>query len=264
MSEARVSRVVFRGGGFSSSTRRWASPLTFAILIGLWEAASDTGLLPALFMPAPHEVAKALYALFESGQLFAHLQASLSRIVAGWLLGSVIGLAVGFAMGIFGLARSAGVPLVAALFPIPKIALLPLFILWFGIGEPSKVATIAFGVFFPTVVSTYAAVDQVPRNLIHMAQSFGLPTRSIVWKVILPGALPGILAGFRISSSIALILVVSAEMIGAQEGIGAFVLAAGNLMQTDQLIAGVVLLSLLGLTISWLLSATEKVLLRWR
>ncbi|WP_341703197.1 ABC transporter permease [Ferrovibrio sp.] len=256
--------VAFRGGGFVPGNRRWAPWLAFVLIIAAWEAASDTGLLPALFMPAPHEVALALYALLESGQLFVHIGASLQRILGGWVIGSLAGLVVGFAMGIFVLARSVGLPVVAALFPIPKIALLPLFILWFGIGEPSKIATIALGVFFPTVVSAYSAVDNVPRNLIRMAQSFGLSTRMIVFKVILPGAMPGILAGFRISSSIALILVVAAEMIGADTGIGSFVLAAGNLMQTDQLVAGVVLLSLIGLLVSWLLSRVEKTLLRWR
>lgn len=264
MSEPRREIVRFRGDGFIAGSRRWAPWLAFTLIIAAWEAASLTGLLPALFMPAPHEVVLALHALLLDGKLFVHIGASLQRIVMGWLLGSAAGLAIGFAMGIFVLARSVGLPVVAALFPIPKIALLPLFILWFGIGEPSKVATIALGVFFPTVVSTYSAVDNVPRNLIRMAQSFGLTTRMIVLKVILPGAMPGILAGCRISSSIALILVVAAEMIGAQFGIGAFVLAAGNLMQTDQLVAGVVLLSLLGLTISWLLSRIEKTLLRWR
>jgi NitT/TauT family transport system permease protein len=214
--------------------------------------------------PAPSEVVKALYTLAADGKLIAHVTASLQRIVTGWLLGSIGGVTIGFAMGIFVVARSVGLPIVSALFPIPKIALLPLFILWFGIGEPSKIATIGLGVFFPTVVSAFSAVDNVPRNLIRMAQSFGLSTRMIVFKVILPGAMPGILAGFRITSSIALILVVSAEMIGAQVGIGAFVLAAGNLMQIDQLIAGVVLLSLLGLAVSALLSLTEKIVLRWR
>ncbi|HEX6958853.1 MAG TPA: ABC transporter permease [Ferrovibrio sp.] len=264
MSDAQPLTVAFRGGGFVVDMRRWAPWLAFVVIIAGWEAASDTGLLPALFMPAPHEVLSALYALLVDGKLFVHIGASLWRIIGGWLIGSAAGLAVGFAMGIFVLARSVGLPVVAALFPIPKIALLPLFILWFGIGEPSKIATIALGVFFPTVVSTYSAVDSVPRNLIRMAQSFGLTTRMIVLKVILPGAMPGILAGSRISASIALILVVAAEMIGADTGIGAFVLAAGNLMQTDQLIAGVVLLSLLGLMISWLISRVEKALLRWR
>jgi NitT/TauT family transport system permease protein len=256
--------VRFRGGGFVARPSRRAAWFAFAILVAGWEAASDTQLLPSLFMPAPHEVARALYRLLLDGVLLDHIGASLSRIVSGWLLGTLFGLLFGIAIGVFSLARAVGLPLTAALFPIPKIALLPLFILWFGIGEPSKVATIAFGVFFPTVVSAYSAIDQVPRNLIRMAQSFGMPTSSIVWKVMLPGALPGILSGFRISSSIALILVVSAEMIGTQVGIGAFVLAAGNLMQTDQLIAGVLLLSWLGLAINGLLSLLEKTLLRWR
>ena len=118
-------------------------------------------------------------------------------------------------MGIFSAARAAGLPIVSALFPIPKIALLPLLILWFGIGEPSKVATIALGVFFPTVISAYSACDSVPRNLIRMGQSFGLPATDIVAKIVLPGAMPGILAGFRISASVALLLLVAAEMIGA-------------------------------------------------
>ena len=264
MSEMHDRLIPFRGGGFTVGTKRWAPWLAFLLIIAAWEAASDTGLLPALFMPAPHQVLAALYMLLENGQLFVHIAASLQRIVGGWIIGSLAGLAVGLCMGIFVLARSVGLPVVSALFPIPKIALLPLFILWFGIGEPSKIATIALGVFFPTVVSAYSAVDNVPRNLIRMAQSFGLSTRMIVFKVILPGAMPGILSGFRISSSIALILVVAAEMIGADTGIGAFVLAAGNLMQTDQLVAGVVILSVLGLLISWGLSRAEKALLRWR
>jgi NitT/TauT family transport system permease protein len=139
-----------------------------------------------------------------------------------------------------------------------------LLILWLGIGEASKIATIALGVFFPTVIAVYSGIDGVPRNLIAMAQSFGVPWRSILWKVVLPGALPNIISGFRITSSTALILLVSAEMIGAQYGIGAFVLQAGNMMLTDQLLAGVTLLSILGLLISAGLSRLESRLLRWR
>ena len=140
------------------------------------------------------------------------------------------------------------------MFPIPKIALLPLLILWLGIGEEPKIATIALGVFFSTAISVYSGVDAVPRNLIRMAQSFNVPFATIVRRVIWPGALPSILAGFRITASVALLLVVSAEMIGADYGIGAFVLQAGNLMQTDQLLAGVVILSLFGLAVGRLIN----------
>jgi NitT/TauT family transport system permease protein len=202
--------------------------------------------------------------MIDNGTLGRHVGASLGRIASGWVLGTIAGLAIGLAMGIFSVARAGGLPVVSALFPIPKIALLPLFILWFGIGEPSKIATIGFGVFFPTVIAAYSACDSVPRNLIRMGQSFGLPAADIVWKIVVPGAMPGILAGFRITASIALILVVAAEMIGAQYGIGAFILSAGNLMQTDQLLAGVTLLSLLGLAVSAVLGAVERIVLRWR
>jgi NitT/TauT family transport system permease protein len=256
--------VPFRGGGFAPAPRRVLPWIVFAVLIALWQAASNTGMLPPLFMPSPFSVAKALVALWQDGTLVGHVTASLGRIVPGWLIGTAAGLAVGLAMGIFSAARAAGIPIVSALFPIPKIALLPLLILWFGIGEPSKIATIALGVFFPTTISAYTACDAVPRNLIRMAQSFGLPAHDIVAKILLPGAMPGILAGFRISASVALLLVVAAEMIGAQQGIGAFVLTAGSLMQTDQLLAGVVMLSILGLLIAWGLGMLERAVLKWR
>ena len=180
------------------------------------------------------------------------------RIGVGWLLGTTAGVAVGFAIGLSRLARSVGITFISALFPIPKIALLPLLILWLGIGEEPKIATIALGVFFSTAISVYSGVDAVPRNLIRMAQSFNVPFATIVRKVVWPGALPAILAGFRITASVALLLVVSAEMIGAQYGIGAFVLQAGNLMQTDQLLAGVVILSVFGLAVGKVINWLES------
>lgn len=263
MTEPRTP-VPFRGGGFEPRARPWAPWIAFAAIIAAWQLASSTGLLPALLMPSPAAVVRALAVLVETGALWKHLEASLVRIAFGWTLGAAAGLVVGFAMGISGLARAVGMPVVSALFPIPKIALLPLLILWLGIGEPSKVATIALGVFFPTVIAAYAGVDQVPRTLIRMGQSFGLPHRAIIRRIVVPGAMPAVLSGFRISAAIALILLVAAEMIGAEHGLGAFVLTAGNLMRSDQLVAGVVVLSLLGLAIGFLLTRLERFVLRWR
>jgi NitT/TauT family transport system permease protein len=256
--------VAFRGGGFAPGRRRGAALAAFALLLGLWELASRAGWVSPIFLPAPSAVLQSLVELAAGGALWRHLEVSLRRIVLGWSLGTLLGVAAGFAIGLFSLARSVGIPLVSALFPIPKIALLPLFILWFGIGEWSKIATIAFGVFFPTVVATYAAVDAVPRNLVRMGQSFGLTPAAITTKILLPGALPGVLAGARIAVSIALILVVAAEMIGAERGIGALILTAGHLMMTDRLLAGVLILSALGLLVAWALGALERRLLRWR
>src|SRR5690606_8885369 len=174
-------------------------------VVALWELGSRYGLISNIALPAPSQALTAVMDLVHTGMLWKHLGASLYRLILGWMLGSLLGIAVGLLIGLFSLARAGLLPLVSALFPIPKIALLPLFIVWFGIGEGSKVATILFGTFFPTVIATYGGVDNVDRNLIRMGQSFGLSWLSIVRKIIIPGALPAILSGFRISASIAIV-----------------------------------------------------------
>ena len=238
--------------------------LALVALLVLWELVARAGWVPVLFLPSPLGVLAEGWSMLVSGELAGHLAASLKRLVLGFVIGGGLGVAVGIAVGFFSVADAVGTPIIAATFPVPKIALLPLLILWLGLGEPSKVAVIALGVFFPMAVATFAAIDDVPRNLVRMAQSFGVPFADVVRKVLLPGALPGILSGFRISASIALLLVVAAEMIGADRGIGAFVMQAGNLMQTDQLLAGVAVLSILGLVIGIGLSRLERALLSWR
>jgi len=256
--------VPYRGGGYESRNVGWASVATLIATIALWQVAAWRGWVSTQFASSPQAIVAALRHLIASGELWLHLSASLQRLAIGWGIGTLSGLIVGVALGLFTLARSPGMALVSALFPIPKIALVPLFIIWFGIGEGSKIVTLAFGVFFPTVINTLAGVDGVPRGLIRMAQSFNLKPWSIVTKIVLPGALPAILSGFRITTATAIVLLVAAEMIGAEHGIGAFVLQAGNLYDTDALLAGIVVLSLLGLMIAFVLGRIERALLRWR
>ena len=263
-SGAPERKLSFRGGGFVIEQRTWISIAAFVGLVLLWQIATGTGLVSPIFLPSPLRVVRALWDLAVTGDLWRHVSASLSRIGYGWSIGTLFGVGVGLTVGLFTVARAVGLPLVAALFPIPKIALLPLLILWLGIGEGSKVATIALSVFFPTVIATYSGVDAVPRNLIRMAQSFNVPLWRIIWQVLVPGALAGMLAGFRISIAAALLVLVAAEMIGAQYGIGAFLILTGNMMQTDRLMAGVVVVSVLGLAMSMLVSFVERRLLRWR
>ncbi len=262
--QATRQKVPFRGGGFKPRPIRFVAPLVFLALVLFWEFGSRTGFISNLVLPAPSEAYQAFTDLYQSGLLWKHVSTSLYRLVFGWSIGTVLGILVGLLIGLFSLARASLLPLTSAFFPIPKIALLPLFIIWFGIGEGSKVATILFGTFFPTVIATYGGVDNVERGLIRMGQSFGMSWLSIVRKIILPGALPAILSGARISASIAIILLVAAEMIGAEYGIGAYVLMAGSLFATDQLIVGVAMLSVLGLCVSWLIGRAEKALLNWR
>lgn len=263
MPEARRP-VPFRGGGFAPRRIPFAGLAVLAVTLGLWQAAASLRWIDTLFLPAPYDIGRALLRLVASGQLQAHVIASLKRLLAGLALGASVGALVGVSAGLLSSVRAAAAPVVSALFPIPKIALLPLFILWFGIGEPSKVATIAFGAFFPMAISAMSGVDAVDRNLIRMAQSFGAPPLSIAWKVVAPAAAPALLSGLRIATSIGIVLIVAAEMIGAKEGLGAFTLAAGNLMAVDDLMAGVVTIAALGLVFSAVIGAAERRLLRWR
>ncbi|SDX75144.1 NitT/TauT family transport system permease protein [Albimonas donghaensis] len=256
--------VPFRGGGFQPSGRAWAGPLLFVLLIGIWEWGSASGWITPLTLPRPSAVAAVFGELWASGRLWEHLGPSLGRLAVGSALGLAAGIGVGLMIGLFSLARAGLAPLVAALFPVPKIALLPLFVIWFGIDEASKYALIAFGVFTPTVVATYGGVDNVDRSLIRMGQSFGLSWRSIVLKIVLPGAAPAILSGMRVSLAIAIILLVAAEMLGAEHGVGAFVLTAGSLYDLESLFCGVAILSALGLAVSFLIGRLERRLLDWR
>jgi len=256
--------VAFRGGGFAPRPRGWVGLIVFVSLILILEVLTRTGIITSLTMPIPSDVFWTFVELWHSGLLFKHLVPSLTRLLVGALLGCSLGICVGIIIGLFSLARAGLVPLVAAIFPIPKIALLPLFVIWFGIDEMSKYALIAFGTFTPTVVATYGAVDNVDRTLIRMGQSYSLSWISIVRKIVLPGAMPGILSGLRISLAIAIILLVAAEMLGAEYGIGAYILQAGSLYDLERLFVGVAILSILGVMVSGLIGLIERSLLKWR
>ena len=263
MSGKRIP-VPLRAREFGGDAPRWMSWALFAVLLAFWEVAVRAGWISRVYMASPAEIAVQLQNLLLSGELWTHLWASVRRLLLGWNVGSLLGIAAGLLIGLWRVGRGTLLPLVSALFPVPKIALLPLFLVWFGIGEGSKVATILIGTLFPTVIATYAAVDNVDRNLIRMGQSFGLPPAAIVRKIILPGAMPGILAGFRISISIAITMLVVAEMMNANYGLGVYISNAGQLYRMDQLLAGVTLLALLGIVLSWLLGVCERRVLRWR
>ena len=261
---AAARPVPFRGGGFAPRRVLYVGPVVFIVLIALIEIGTQTGVISNLVLPSPSAVFWTFVELYQSGMLWKHLLPSLERLIVGGAMGAAAGVTVGVMIGLFSLVRAGLVPLVAAIFPIPKIALLPLFVIWFGIDEGSKYALIAFGTFTPTVVATYGGVDNVDRSLIRMGQSFGLAWWSIVRKIVLPGALPAILSGLRVSLAIAIILLVAAEMLGAEFGVGAYILEAGALYDLERLFAGVTILSILGVTLSWLIGRLERQLLAWR
>ena len=233
-------------------------------LLALWELLARVGWVPALFLPSPLGVLRELIEMVRSGQMLVHLSASLSRLLVGFAVGAGAGISAGVVVGFFALAEAVGQPLIAATFPIPKIALLPLLILWLGIGEASKVTVIALGVFFPMAINTYAGVRQADPLLVRAAVSFGAGRWSVIRKVVIPSALPMVFAGLKLGAGTALLLLVAAEMIGAESGIGFLVLQAGNLMETTKLMVGIVVLSLLGVLSHWALTRLERLVIPWR
>ncbi|MEO8243598.1 MAG: ABC transporter permease [bacterium] len=237
--------------------------IALGVMAVIWQLAA-TLQDDFIFLPKPVDVLDAFLAMAASGELALHVQASLGRLLAGYASGVVFGIGLGLAMALNNTARAACLPLVSALFALPKVALLPLFIVWFGIGEEAKILTIAIGVFSPVVLATYGGIDGVDRGLIRMAQSFDLSSYRIVISVLLPGALPALLTGLRMAGAIAIVLLVSSEMIGARYGIGALALTSGGLMRTDRLFVALVLLALLGIGFSLTVSLAERILLNWR
>lgn len=242
----------------------WVSALAMIAVLALWEAVCRTGLVSSLFLPSPSEIICSLWEMTLTGEIANNLAASLKRIIAGFLLGSLAGLLFGLLTGASALGDKVGTPLIQALYPIPKIALLPLFILWLGIGELSKITIIALGVFFPVAMNTYSGVRNVDALLIKVAVSFNAGRWLTLKSVVLPGALPMIFAGLRLAAGTSLLLLVAAEMIAAREGIGALILHYGDLMITDKLMAGVIVLSLLGLIFHATLQWLEKRAIPWK
>lgn len=243
----------------------WAVSLTCLTALGaVWEAAARAKLVAPLYLPAPSAIAAELGRMMVSGEFLGSLAVSLGRILWGFAVGSGAGLVVGVAVGVFPLARAVLDPLLSLLYPVPKIALLPLIVLWLGIGELSKVAVIAVGVFFPVCISTIAGVRETDPLLIKAAKSFGATRWQVIDQVILHSALPVIFSGLRLGAGMALLLVVSAEMVAATAGLGFTILHAGDLMLTRRLMAAILVLSALGLSSTWLLGRLERWLIPWR
>jgi NitT/TauT family transport system permease protein len=257
--------VVYEGAPARAARPSWLLGGTTLALIALaWEAVARLQWVPALFLPAPTAVLGEAARMTWSGELGRHVGVSLARVGLGFGLGAAVGTLLGLVLGSSRSLWAIGNPVIAATYPIPKIALLPLMILWLGIGEAPKVTMIALGVFFPVVINTYAGVQGTDALMVKAARSLGAGRWQVVLKVVLPSALPTILAGYRLGAGIALLLVVSAEMINATAGIGFLILHSGDLMLTGKLMVGLATLSILGLASTWALRGLEAWLAPWK
>lgn len=238
----------------------WALPVT---LVALWQVAAHTGWLSSRILPEPWQVLTAFWSLAESGELWSHLRTSLWRAAMGFGIGAGLGLLLGLLNGSSRRAETLLDTTLQMIRNIPALALIPLVILWFGIDETAKLFLLAVGVFFPVYLNTFHGIRSADQGLIEMARSYGLSGWALHRDVILPAALPSILVGVRFSLGLVWVLLIVAETISAQSGIGYMTMNAREFLQTDVVLVGILLYALLGKLADLTARALERSFLRW-
>ncbi len=237
------------------------SPL--AVLL-LWQLCSNAGWIDRRYVPSPVSIAEAGWVLARSGELWTHIGASLYRLAIGFVIGAIPGIGLGMIMGLNRWVRAAIDPLVAALYPIPKIAILPLLMLVFGLGDGSKIAVVAFSVLFLTIINTTVGVVQLDRIYFDVARNYGTPWHKLFLRVILPGALPTIFAGLRISLGVSLVVLVGAEFVASRSGIGYLIWTSWETLVIEKMFVGIIVITILGVLTTFLLHEGERLLIPWR
>lgn len=247
-------------GRFTTLLAPWALP---ALLLLGWQLAAQAGWLSSRILPEPWAVLKAFWALAVSGELWSHLRTSLWRAGAGFAIGGGCGLLLGLLTGSSRRAETLLDTTLQMIRNIPALALIPLVILWFGIDETAKLFLLAVGVFFPVYLNTFHGIRSADQGLIEMARSYGLSGWALQRDVILPAALPSILVGIRFSLGLVWVLLIVAETISAQSGIGYMTMNAREFLQTDVVLVGILLYALLGKAADLAARTLERRLLRW-
>ena len=248
----------------ASRSLRSAAPWVVPVLVILgWQAASSLGWLSTRVLPEPLAVVKAFFSLAQSGELWTHVAVSTRRAALGFVIGGGLGLLLGLLTGSFKAAETLLDSTLQMVRNIPALALIPLVILWFGIDETAKLFLVSLGVFFPIYLNTFHGIRSVDKGLIEMARSYGLRGWQLYRQVILPGALPSILVGVRFSLGLTWVLLIVAETISAQAGIGYLTMNAREFLQTDVVLVGILLYALLGKLADLLAKGLERWWLRW-
>ena len=238
----------------------WITPL---LLVAVWQWAAQAGYLSTRILPSPLAIGEAFIKLSNSGELWLHVKISTWRALTGFAIGGGLGLILGLITGSFKKAEVVLDTTLQMIRNIPPLALIPLVILWFGIDETAKLFLVSVGVFFPVYLNTFHGIRNVDPGLIEMAKSYGLKGFSLYWHVILPGALPSILVGVRFSLGLMWVLLIVAETISAQAGIGYMTMNAREFLQTDIVLVGILVYALLGKLADVLAKGLERYWLRW-
>lgn len=238
----------------------WLVPI---FLIVLWQLLVQLGWLSTRVLPAPIAVLQAAIRLSSTGELSYHITISAIRALSGFLIGGAVGFALGLVNGIFPVAEKLLDTTVQMLRNIPHLAMIPLVILWFGIGEEAKLFLVALGVMFPIYLNTFHGIHTVDRGLLEMGKVYGLKPWEMFWQIILPGALPSILIGVRYALGIMWLTLIVAETIASDSGIGYMAMNAREFMQTDVVVFSILMYALLGKFADAIARWLEAKLLQW-
>lgn len=233
-------------------------------LLLLWEFLSRTQIIDPRFFPPPSEIAVTFVHMAASGDLLSNLEISFYRILGGFLLGVIPAVLLGLLMGMYSPVKYFFSPIVMALMPIPTLALMPIILIIFGIGDFSKMVTIAGSVFFPVVINTTAGVANIDQIHLDVAKNYGAKSKDFFFKIALPGSLPVMLEGIQMGQAIALLTIVAAEMMGAHSGIGYLIWTSYKAFLLQEMYVGLVLISFFGYFFSILLRLLQKKLIPWR
>lgn len=241
--------------------RRTSGPL---LLLALWQLLSGTGVLTPDILASPGTIARVGGDLIADGSLPNAMGVSSQRVAVGLLLGTLVGTGLALVSGLFRIGEDLVDASVQMLRTVPFVGLIPLFIIWFGIGEAPKIAIITLGVSFPLYLNVYAGIRGVDSQLIEAGESLGLSRWGLVRHVVLPGALPGAMTGLRYSLGIAWLALVFAEQINADDGIGFLMVQARDFLRTDVIVVCLIVYAFLGLLADFIVRSLERLLLQWR
>ena len=241
---------------------------TLTVILAVWWTVAALQLISPLFLPPPDQVMQKLITIagpqgFMDATLWQHLAASLTRIVLALLAAVAFGIPVGIAMGLSPTLRGILDPIIELYRPVPPLAYLPLMVIWFGIGETSKILLIYLAIFAPVAMSALAGVKSAQQVRIRAARSLGASRAQVLWLVILPGALPEILTGLRIGLGVGWSTLVAAELIAARRGLGFMVQSAGEFLATDVVLAGIAVIAIIAFILELGLRALQRRLTPW-
>lgn len=244
----------------SQALAPWLVPIG---LILVWQFLSQIGLMPTRILPAPTQIVEAAIQLTLSGELLRNVAISLYRALVGFLIGGSIGLTLGILNGISPVAERFLDSSLQMIRNIPHLALIPLVILWFGIGDPARIFLVSLGVFFPIYINTFAGIRSTDSKLLEMGEVYGLRSAELFWQIILPGALASMLVGLRYALGLMWLTLIVAETIAANSGIGYMAMNAREFMQTDVVVLSILLYALLGKLADSIVRRLERLWLPW-